>query len=91
MNDTPEAVQNFYRTLLMRRSGSERLHMGCAMFDTARAFALANLRGLSHSDAELRARLFVRTYGRDFDLGTAARIAAWLSTPPRVMQEGNAG
>jgi len=90
MNDTPEAVQNFYRTLLMRRSGSERLHMGCAMFDTARAFALANLRGLSHSDAELRARLFVRTYGGDFDLETAAGIAAWLSTPPRVRQEGNA-
>ena len=90
MNDTPEAVQNFYRTLLMRRSGSERLHMGCAMFDTARAFALANLRGLSHSDAELRARLFVRTYSGDFDLETAAGIAAWLSTPPRVRQEGNA-
>ena len=90
MNDTPEAVQNFYRTLLMRRSGSERLHMGCAMFDTVRAFALANLHGLSHSDAELRARLFVRTYGGDFDLGTTARIAAWLSTPPRVRQEGNA-
>ena len=45
MNDTPEAVQNFYRTLLMRRSGSERLQMGCAMFDTARAFARASLRG----------------------------------------------
>ena len=40
MNDTPEAVQHFYRTLLMARSGSERLHMGCAMFDTARASAV---------------------------------------------------
>jgi hypothetical protein len=28
MNDTPEVVQNLYRRLLMRRSGSERLHMG---------------------------------------------------------------
>ena len=91
MNDTPEAVQNFYRTLLMRRSGSERLHMGCAMFDTARALALANLRLLSQSDNELRARLFMRTYGGDFDPATAQRIAEWLSTPRRVMQEGNAG
>ncbi len=91
MNDTPEAVQNFYRTLLMRRSGSERLHMGCAMFDTARALALANLRVLSQSDDELRARLFVRTYGGDFDPATAQRIAEWLSTPQRVMQKGNAG
>ena len=91
MNDTPEAVQNFYRTLLMRRSGSERLQMGCAMFDTARAFARANLRGLSHSDDELRVCLFMRTYGGDFDPDTAARIAEWFATSHRPMQEGNAG
>ena len=91
MNDTPEAVQNFYRTLLMCRSGSERLQMGCAMFDTARAFARANLRVLSHSDDELRVRLFVRTYGGDFDPATAKRIAEWFATPHRVVQEGNAG
>ena len=87
MNDTPEAVQNFYRTLLLCRSGSERLHMGCAMFDIARAFALANLRASSHSDDELRVRLFVRTYGGDFDPATAERIVAWLSMPrPRPFQ-----
>ena len=91
MNDTPEAVQNFYRMLFMRRSGSERLQMGCAMFDTARAFARANLRMPSHSDADLRVRLFVRTYGEDFDPDTAQRIAEWLSTPHRVMQGGSAG
>jgi len=90
MNDTPKAVQNFYRTLLMRRSGSERLQMGCAMFDTARTFARASLRGLSQSDGELRARLFVRTYGGDLDKVSTERISAWLSTPRRAMQEGNA-
>lgn len=91
MKDTPEAVQNFYRTLLMRRSGSERLQMGCAMFDTARAFVRASLRAPSHSDDELRVRLFIRTYGGDFDPETAGRIAEWLSAPHRVMQEGNTG
>ena len=90
MNDTPEAVQNLYRTLLMRRSGSERLHMGCTMFDTARAFARANLRGHSHNDAELRARLFIRTYGGDFDPEAVERISAWLSTPHRAIQGDNA-
>ena len=74
MNDTPEEVQNVYRTLLMRRPGSERLQMGCAMFDTARAFASANLRASSHSDDELRVRLFVRTYRGDFDAETVERI-----------------
>ena len=90
MNDTPEAVQNLYRTLLICRSGSERIAMGCAMFDTARALVRANLQMPSHSDAELRARLFVHTYGADFDPGTVERVAAWLSTPHRGMQDGNA-
>jgi hypothetical protein len=88
MNDTPEAVQNFYQTLIMRRSGRERLHMGCAMFDTARVFARASLRGHSHNDDELRVHLFVRTYSGDFDPETVERISAWLSTPHRAMQEG---
>ncbi len=91
MNDTPEAVQNFYRTLLMRRSGSERLHMGCAMFDTARAFVRASLQGCAHNDAALRVHLFVRTYGGDFDAETVERISAWLSTPPRAVQQGHSG
>jgi len=81
MSDTPEAVQNFYWTLLMRRSGSERLQMGCAMFDTARALARASLRGHSHNEHALRVHLFVRTYGDDFDAETVQRISAWLSTP----------
>jgi hypothetical protein len=76
MNDTPEAVQNFYRTLLMRRAGSERLQMGGAMFDTARALALASLRGRSHNDDELCVHLFMRTYGGDFDAETVERISA---------------
>ena len=79
MKDTPEAVQNLYRALIMHRSGIERLKMGCTMFDTARALARANLRLTCHTDDELRVHLFVRTYGRDFDLETTERISAWLS------------
>ena len=59
--------------------------MGSAMFDTARALARANLRVHCPSDAALRFRLFVRTYGGDFDPDTLERIAEWFSTPHRVM------
>jgi hypothetical protein len=90
MNDTPEAVQNLYRTLLMRRSGDERLQMGCAMFDTARALARASLREMSSTEDDLRVRLFLRTYGGDFAPDTAARIAEWLATPRRRAQTGSA-
>jgi hypothetical protein len=81
MNDTQEAVQDFYRTLLMCRSGADRVRMGCAMFDTTRTFARANLRVTSATDDELRVHFFVRTYAGDFDPETVARISTWLSTP----------
>ena len=42
------------------------------MFDTARAFARAKTWTSSHSDAELRVSLFVRTYGGDFDPASTA-------------------
>jgi hypothetical protein len=52
------------------------------MFDTARAFARGNLRGLSYSDDAWRVRLFMRTYGGDFDPETAA----WFSSRIRHTQ-----
>jgi hypothetical protein len=51
------------------------------MFDTARSLARANLQASSHSTAVMKVRLFLRTYGGDFDPATSQRIAAWLSTP----------
>jgi hypothetical protein len=72
------------RRLLMERSAEERLEMGCAMFDTARALMRAGL-GIppgAHLSPDMRVRLFLRTYGRDFDAATAARIIAHLGGPP---------
>ena len=80
MTDTDPATATLQRRLLMERSGTERLKMGCAMFDTARALmraGLANENGTERS-ADLHARLFERTYGRDFGPATAARIIAHL-------------
>lgn len=80
MTDTTPAVQDFYRRLLMQRSPAERLRMGCEMFDAARTLLRASLgdsRGVDRTP-ELNARLFLRTYGGDFSVEEAARIAAHL-------------
>jgi hypothetical protein len=90
MNDTPEAVQNLYRTLLLRRSGSERLAMGCAMFDTARALTRASFQETSPTTDDLRVRLFLRTYRGDFAPATEARIAAWFATRWQAAQADSA-
>ena len=80
MKDTPQTVQDLYRTLLMDRPGTERLKMGCAMFDASRALARANLRAHLHTEVDIRVRLFVRTYGRDFDPATVEKIVERLRT-----------
>jgi hypothetical protein len=85
VNDTTPAMRAMQRTLLLKRSGAERLKMGCAMFDTARALMRAGLGDPGGSDPSpaMRARLFERTYGRDFDPATAARIVAHLLADDR--------
>ncbi|MCK6554256.1 hypothetical protein L6Q96_06670 [Candidatus Binatia bacterium] len=68
------------RTLLMQRSGEERLRMGCSMFDAARAFACAGLGDSTCTDRScaMREGLFLRTYGNDFAAATRERIVAHL-------------
>ena len=80
MNDTPESVRELHRSMLMKRSGAERLKMGCNMFDTARALAKANLRSEGCPEEEIPIRLFLRFYERDFDEDTLARIVEALSS-----------
>lgn len=86
MTDTPEPVRRLYHRLLMQRTGEQRLLMGCAMFETARALMRAGLgdpEGTDHS-ARMRVDLFLRTYGRDFDAQTRDRLAA------RLLERGDA-
>lgn len=80
MNDTHPEMRDVQRRLLMERTPAERLAMGCAMFDTARALMRAGLGDAAGTDdsVAMRVRLFERTYARDFDAATAARIVEWL-------------
>ncbi|MEZ5582681.1 MAG: hypothetical protein R3F37_07845 [Candidatus Competibacteraceae bacterium] len=79
MDDTSPDVKVLYRSLLMQRSGEERLKMGCGMFDSARALVKASL--TAHTPEDLKMQLFLRTYGSDFDAETKARIVMALTTP----------
>lgn len=76
MNDTPPAIDERYRAMLMQRTGEERLIMGCAMRDTARAFVEASLRERDPqaTEATIRKGLFLRFYGHEFDAPTCDKI-----------------
>jgi hypothetical protein len=80
MKDTPPDVERRYRAMLLQRSGAERLKMGCSMFATARALAIASVleKEPSAPPAAVRRALFLRFYGADFDAEARERIAARL-------------
>jgi hypothetical protein len=81
VKDTPAAVERKFRQMLLKRSGAERLKMGCSMHATARALAKAALLQ-KHPDAgpaELKRLLFLHFYGAEFEPEQRKRIAAALS------------
>lgn len=94
MKDASADMEERYRALLMQRTGEERLKMGCAMRDTARAFVEASLREKNPDAtvAAIRQGLFLRFYGHEFDASTRDKILAaidreatqrnkWVLTP----------
>lgn len=68
MNDTPPAIERRYRSLLLARSGEERLKMGCSMHAAAQALVRASVlaQNPGASTAAIRRALFLRFYGQDF-------------------------
>ena len=78
VKDTPAAIERKFRAMLMKRSGAERLKMGCSMHATALALAKASLlqkRPGAHP-AELKRSLFLHMYGADFEPEQRKRIAS---------------
>ena len=80
MNDTHPAMERKYREMLLRRSGADRLKMGCSMFATARAFVVASVleKEPAAAGAALRRALFLRFYGGEFGADARERIAVSL-------------
>ena len=85
MKDTPAGIERKFRQMLLRRSGEERLKMGCSMHSAARALAKASI-SQQHPRAhgrELKRLLFLCTYGNDFEPEERKRIASALAASDR--------
>ena len=78
MNDTPADVEARMRELFMSRSAGDRVRAACEMFDLSRKVMVAGLQAENPGMApeELRAKIFERTYGADFEPDERARIIA---------------
>lgn len=80
MTDTPPEVETRLAALYAQRSGSDRVRMACEMFALARALVVANIRADTPdiSAADLRVKIFERTYGDDLVPDDRARVIARL-------------
>ena len=80
MKDTPPLIERKFRQMLMKRSGEERLKMGCSMHATAKALAKASLlqQHPGARPAEIKRLLFRHFYGTDFKPEERKRIASAL-------------
>ena len=69
-------MEERYRAMLLKRTGEERLIMGCVMRDTARAMVEASLRAQDPNATveTIRKGVFLRFYGHEFDQETCARV-----------------
>lgn len=78
MRDTPPEIEQIYRAMLMARSGSERLLMGCDLFSTSRELIMSALN--ERDPTEVRQQLFLRFYGPEFTPAEQARILSSIRT-----------
>ncbi len=87
MNDTPQKVQDLFRTLLMQRSGEERVKMGFDMFSTSRALIRSSLEEKRLDKIEISVQIFLRTYRNDFPPETLVKIVDWIRTSRNNVNE----
>jgi hypothetical protein len=78
VRDTPPEIEQIYRAMLMARSGSERLLMGCDLFSTSRELVMSALN--ERDPTEVRQQLFLRLYGPEFTPAEQARILSSIQT-----------
>ena len=82
MKDTSPEMDARYQDMLMQRSGEERLMMGCAMRETARALVEASIREQDPQATleTIRKGLFLRFYGQEFDADSRTKILAAIES-----------
>lgn len=81
MNDTTPKIAIKMEQLLQEKTPTERLVMGCSMFDLSKDLVLNSIRNNSPniSGVCLRQELFLRFYGNDFNVVQQQKITQYLS------------
>ncbi|MHC4628699.1 MAG: hypothetical protein ACYTDV_17105 [Planctomycetota bacterium] len=81
MRDTHPDIAVQYRNMMMRRSGEERLRMGCSMYDAARQIVRSAIleTNAGVTDAEMKKEIFLRFYGHEFSRNERDKVISALT------------
>ena len=82
MFDTHPDIAVRFRDLMMRKSGQERLLMGCSMYDTAKEIVRSAVRNRQPgiTDAEIKREIFLRFYGPEFSRADREKFLSALAS-----------
>ena len=82
MFDTHPDIAVRFRDLMMRKSGQERLLMGCSMYDTAKEIVRSAVRNRQPgiTDAEIKREIFLRFYGPEFSQADREKYLSVLAS-----------
>ncbi len=82
MNDTHPDVAIRFRELIMRKSGEQRLLMGCSMYDTAKKIVRSSIYNSRPgiTDAEMKKEIFLRFYGPEFSQAERDKFFSGLAS-----------
>ena len=81
MKDTDFVIEEWFREMMMRKSGEERMLMGFSMYETAKQFVVSSIKNNNPniSLSELRQEIFLRFYGNDFNKINKEKVIIYLS------------
>ncbi len=88
MHDTLSKTESVFRQMMRKKSGSERLLMGCSMFDTSKSIVMASILAKEPDiqEQDLRVRLFLRFYKQDYEKEERERIVKHLKNLPQLSE-----
>jgi hypothetical protein len=80
MLDTHPDIAIRFRELMMRKSGEQRLLMGCSMYDTAKEIVRSAIYNSQPEikDAEIKREIFLRFYGQEFSEADREKLLSAL-------------
>lgn len=74
MTDTDPKIQMRLNSMMMKKTGVERLKMGLSMFDMAKKLVIASIIA-SGNGGDIRRQLLLRFYQTDLDTKTIGRLS----------------